>query len=109
MLKPLPDNEAKTDAADYLARRKRFPSGTKGSVFKNPPGDFAGRLLEAAGAKELRVGGVAVWAEHANVIVSGPDATASDFLALVRLMHNRVYFRFGISLEPEVCGLNVSL
>ena len=109
VLKPLPDNAAKTDAEDYLARRKRFPSGTKGSVFKNPPGDFAGRLLEAAGAKELRVGGVAVWAEHANVIVSGPDATASDFLALVRLMHNRVYFRFGISLEPEVCGLNVSL
>ena len=108
VLKPLPDNAAKTDAEDYLARRKRFPSGTKGSVFKNPPGDFAGRLLEAAGAKELRVGGAAVWAEHANVIVSTPDATASDFLALARLMHNRVYFRFGISLEPEVCGLSVA-
>ncbi len=92
-------------AADFLARRKHFPAGTKGSVFKNPPNDFAGRLLEEAGAKDLRVGGAYVWAEHANVIVAGPDATASDFLALARLMHNRVYFKFGIKLEPEVRGL----
>ena len=73
----------------------------------NPPGDFAGRLLEAAGVKGLRVGGAEVWSEHANVIVSGPGATASDVLALARLMWNRVYFRFGISLKPEVCGLVV--
>ena len=92
-------------AADFLARRKHFPAGTKGSVFKNPPNDFAGRLLEEAGAKDLRVGGAYVWSEHANVIVAGPDATASDFLALARLMHNRVAFKFGINLEPEVRGL----
>ena len=91
--------------ADFLARRKNFPPGTKGSVFKNPPGDFAGRLLEEAGAKGLRVGGAYVWEEHANVIVSGPDATPSDFLALSRLMRNKVLFKFGIRLEPEVTGL----
>ena len=91
--------------ADYLSRRRKFPAATFGSVFKNPPGDFAGRLLEAAGAKGLRVGGAYVWAEHANVIVRGADATASDVLALARLMAARVRFRFGVALEPEVCGL----
>ena len=91
--------------ADFLARRKNFPPGTKGSVFKNPPGDFAGRLLEEAGAKGLRVGGAYVWEEHANVIVSGPGATPSDFLALSRLMRNKVLFKFGIRLEPEVTGI----
>lgn len=94
-----------TGPASYLARRRKFPPGTYGSYFKNPPGDFAGRLLEAAGAKGLRVGGAYVWAEHANVIVRGAGATASDVLALARLMAARVRFRFGVTLEPEVCGL----
>ena len=89
----------------YLARRKKFPSGTYGSFFKNPPGDFAGRLLEEASAKDLRVGGAYVWSEHANVIVRSEGATPSDVLALARLMRNRVLFRFGIALEPEVCGI----
>lgn len=91
--------------ADYLARRRKFPPGTFGSVFKNPPGDYAGRLLEAVGAKGLRVGGAYVWAEHANVIVRGDGATASDVLALARLMAVRVRLRLGVALEPEVCGL----
>ena len=97
------------DAASFLARRKKFPAGTKGSVFKNPEGDFAGRLLEACGAKGMRVGGARVWEEHANVIVCGPDAQAGDFLALARLMRNRVLFRFGVRLEPEVRGLSQDL
>ena len=94
-------------AEEYLKRRKKFPAGTKGSVFKNPEGDFAGRLLEAAGVKGMRVGGAYVWDEHANVIVAGPGSRASDFLALARLMHERVRFRLGIDLEPEVSGLQV--
>ncbi|MBR2839019.1 MAG: hypothetical protein IKE55_09565 [Kiritimatiellae bacterium] len=96
---------AEGGAADYLSRRRKFPAGTFGSVFKNPPGDFAGRLLEEAGAKGLRVGGAYVWSGHANVIVRGDGATPSDVLALARLMRNRVLFRFGVALEPEVCGL----
>ena len=102
MLKPL---RPQGDAKDFLARRKKFPAGTFGSFFKNPPGDYAGRLLEEAGAKELKVGGAYVWEEHANVIVRGPLATPSDVLALARLMRNRVLFRFGIALEAEVCGI----
>ena len=96
---------AQGNAADYLARRRKFPAGTFGSVFKNPPGDFAGRLLESVGAKGMRVGGAYVWEGHANVIVRGEGATPSDFLALVRLMRNRVFFRLGVMLEPEVAEI----
>ena len=106
-LKPWADAPGEPTTADYLARRRRFPAGTFGSFFKNPPGDFAGRLLEAAGAKELRVGGAYVWREHANVIVRGEGATPSDVLALAHLMRNRVLFRFGVSLEPEVQGVAI--
>ena len=94
-------------AEDYLVRWRRFPAGTWGSFFKNPPGDFAGRLLEEAGAKSLKVGGAHVWNEHANVIVAGPDAVASDVLALARLMYWRVRHRFGVALESEVKGIVV--
>ena len=83
------------------------PAGTFGSFFKNPAGDSAGRLLEAAGAKDLRVGGAYVWRERANVIVRGEGATPSDVLALAHLMRNRVLFRFGVSLEPEVQGVAI--
>ena len=99
---PLP----RETAEDFLARRRKFPAGTYGSFFKNPPGNFAGRLLEEAGAKELKVGGAYVWSEHANVIVRGEGWTPSDVLALARLMAARVYFRFGVRLEPEVCGVS---
>lgn len=94
-------------AEAYAARRLKFPPGTKGSVFRNPQNDYAGRLLEAVGCKGLRVGGAVVWEDHANVIVSGDGANASDFLALARLMHNRVLFRLGIDLRPEVCGMEL--
>ena len=89
----------------YLARRRKFPARCCGSVFKNPPGDHAGRLLEAVGAKGLRVGGAYVWQEHANVIVADEGATSSDILALARLMRERVRFRLGVELEPEIVGL----
>ena len=92
--------------SDYLAKRKKFPPRTCGSVFKNPSSDMsAGRLLEEAGAKEFRVGGAYVWAEHANVIVAGDGATSSDILALARLMAAAVRDKFGVALVPEVRGL----
>ena len=102
----LVDDLPRGDASEYLARRRKFPAGTKGSVFKNPPGDYAGRLLEAAGCKGMRVGGAHVWEGHANVIVSGEGASASDFLALAEAMHERVLLRLGVDLEPEVVGLS---
>ena len=76
-------------------------------MFKNPPGDFAGRLLEEAGAKALAVGGARVWEGHANVIVAGDGCTSSDILALARLMALAVRHRSGVRLEPEIAGLEV--
>lgn len=95
-------------AEDYLSRRKKFPPRTCGSVFKNPSLDYpAGKLLEEAGAKSLRVGGASVWSEHANVIVAEEGCTSSDILALARLMAACVRERFGVSLQPEIKGLEV--
>jgi UDP-N-acetylmuramate dehydrogenase len=73
-----------------------------GSVFKNPPGDHAARLIEAAGGKELSIGGASVSRKHANFIVAGAGATASDVLMLIDQLRSLVQRRFGITLEPEV-------
>jgi UDP-N-acetylmuramate dehydrogenase len=73
-----------------------------GSVFKNPPGDHAARLVEAAGAKGLAVGGAAVSEKHSNFIVARSGATAGDVHRLIRLIQDRVAEEFGIDLEPEV-------
>ena len=102
-----PPGSASVSAAEILAKRRRFPARCCGSVFKNPDGDAAGRLLEEAGAKKLRVGGARVWEEHANVIVAEEGCTSSDILALARLMAGAVLHRFNIHLEPEIRGLQV--
>jgi UDP-N-acetylmuramate dehydrogenase len=73
-----------------------------GSVFKNPPGSFAGRLLEGAGLKGARLGGAAFSTEHANFIVNMGGARAEDVRALMELAQRRVKECSGISLEPEV-------
>jgi UDP-N-acetylmuramate dehydrogenase len=73
-----------------------------GSTFKNPPGDSAGRLIEAAGLKGRQIGGAQVSPTHANFIVNLGGATADDVLALVAEMRDGVRQRFGIELEPEI-------
>jgi UDP-N-acetylmuramate dehydrogenase len=73
-----------------------------GSTFKNPPGDSAGRLIDAAGLKGLRIGGAEISRKHANFIVNVDEATADDVLALMAEMRDRVFQRFGIELEPEI-------
>ena len=73
-----------------------------GSTFKNPPGDSAGRLIEAAGLKGRRIGGAQVSPKHTNFIVNVGGATADDVLALVAEMRDGVRLRFGIALEPEI-------
>jgi UDP-N-acetylenolpyruvoylglucosamine reductase len=73
-----------------------------GSVFTNPAGDSAGRLIEAAGLKGLRVGGAAVSDKHANFVVVADGATASDVRALVDAVRTRVRAATGVLLEPEV-------
>ena len=73
-----------------------------GSVFTNPPGDSAGRLVEAVGAKGLRVGGAEVSTRHANFIVTRSGATAADVVALIVELRRRVEEATGIRLRPEV-------
>ncbi len=73
-----------------------------GSVFKNPPGDFAARLIEAAGLKGLRIGGAMISERHANFIVNLGHATAADVRALIARAQEEVKRRFGVQLEPEV-------
>ena len=77
-----------------------FPSA--GSIFKRPPGDYAGRLIEAVGGKGARVGGAMVSPKHAGIFVNAGGATASDVAALVRDIRRRVYDEFHVLLEPEV-------
>lgn len=89
---------------DHLAwRREHQPPGrSAGSVFKNPDGDSAGRLIEAAGLKGHRIGGAEVSVVHANFIVADRDATASDVWRLIGSVRDVVRERFGVDLEPEV-------
>jgi UDP-N-acetylmuramate dehydrogenase len=74
-----------------------------GSVFRNPPGDHAARLIEAAGLKGLRVGGARVSEKHANFIVNpGRQARAGEIEALIERVHETVLARFGVDLVREV-------
>ncbi len=88
-----------------LARRKASqPIGEPscGSVFTNPPGDHAARLIEAAGLKGERVGGAVVSEKHANFIINTGNATAADVEALINRVMDVVFTRHGIRLETEV-------
>jgi UDP-N-acetylmuramate dehydrogenase len=104
----LPDGdlEASKVAMDSdLAYRKRTQPLSEpnfGSVFANPPGDHAGRLLETAGLKKLQQGGAQVSTLHANWIVNLGGATAQDVVSLMDQMRTRVKERFGVSLTAEV-------
>jgi UDP-N-acetylmuramate dehydrogenase len=84
------------------ARTQPLDVPSCGSVFKNPPGDFAGRLIEAAGLKGRRMGGAEISEVHANFIVNRGGARARDVLALIELARRRVHETSGVELEPEV-------
>jgi UDP-N-acetylmuramate dehydrogenase len=97
--------EMKTRVATAREKRKKNqPLGVPnaGSIFKNPPGAFAGHLLEDAGVKGLERGGARVSERHANFIVNQGGATADDVRSLMKEMGERVYARSGIRLQPEV-------
>jgi len=85
-------------------RKKRQPLDARsaGSVFKNPEGDYAGRLIEAAGLKGRRVGGAMISREHANFIVNTGGASAADIEALMDLAVETVMDMFKVKLIPEV-------
>ncbi|MCL6610769.1 MAG: UDP-N-acetylmuramate dehydrogenase [Peptococcaceae bacterium] len=93
------------DMEKILGSRKarqplEYPSA--GSVFKNPPGNYAGRLIQESGCPGMRVGDAQVSTKHANFIVNLGRATASDVLGLIAAVQERVLEKFGVSLEMEV-------
>ena len=86
-------------------RRKHQPSlalPNCGSIFKNPPCNPAGRLLESVGAKEIMIGGARVWRNHSNFIVNANNGTSMDVLQLMYEMQTRVHDMYNIDLEPEI-------
>jgi UDP-N-acetylmuramate dehydrogenase len=88
----------------HAKRAARQPHGVPnaGSIFKNPPGNFAGRLLECAGLKGMRVGKAAFSDRHANFIVNLGDARAEEVRALIEIAREKVKEKSGVWLEPEV-------
>jgi UDP-N-acetylmuramate dehydrogenase len=89
---------------EYTAlRHSSQPSGASlGSIFKNPEGDYAGRLIEAAGLKGEKIGKVQVSEKHANFFITQDGATASDYADLIRLVQKQVQKRYGVNLELEI-------
>ncbi|MBN1286866.1 MAG: UDP-N-acetylmuramate dehydrogenase [Anaerolineae bacterium] len=91
-------------AGAFVAHRKATqpPGASLGSIFKNPPGDYAGRLIDAAGLKGFRIGAVQVSPVHANFFVNTGGATAADYRALIDYVRAAVQERWGVMLELEI-------
>jgi UDP-N-acetylmuramate dehydrogenase len=97
--------ESRAKVKDLLARRiATQPLGepNAGSVFRNPPGNYAARLIEECGLKGRAVGGALISPKHANFIVNTGTATAADIEALIELAQTSVRQKFGVELEREV-------
>lgn len=91
-----------TEYRSHRAATQPGAAQNAGSVFRNPPGDHAGRLVEAAGLKGFQVGGARVSEIHANFFIADRGATAADVKGLVGAVRARVLDAFGVELEPEV-------
>ena len=94
--------EARVAEISIQRKAKQPPGASCGSVFKNPPGDYAGRLIEAAGLKGKRQGAAEISPVHGNFIVNNGGATAADVKALIDLARSTVRARFGVELELEI-------
>jgi UDP-N-acetylmuramate dehydrogenase len=86
---------------DYR-KRTQPPGASLGSMFKNPPGDYAGRLIEAAGLKGIRIGDAQISPLHANFFINTGNCTAADIFDLIRLVQQTVAEKFAIHLELEI-------
>ena len=105
ILKKGDKEEIEAKMKDFAERRSskqplEYPSA--GSFFKRPEGDFAGRLIEAAGLAGFSVGGAQVSEKHCGFVINTGDATASDIVELMHAVQDKVCEEFGVMLEPEV-------
>ena len=100
------DSDAELELIRELLKKRNTSQPTNqpcaGSVFRNPPGDFSGRLIEVSGLKGLTVGGASVSDKHANFIVNNGEATAADIETLIADVQQRVEHEHGVKLIPEV-------
>ena len=94
--------QARMDSYNAQRRRSQPPGASLGSMFKNPAGDYAGRLIEAAGLKGTRIGGAQISKMHANFFVNDQQARAADIWGLIQLAQRTVHDKFGVDLELEV-------
>ena len=78
------------------------PGASMGSMFKNPPGDYAGRLIEASGLKGRRIGRAMISPKHANFIINLGGAAAQDIWDLMKIVQDTVQKKFGVELVPEI-------
>jgi UDP-N-acetylmuramate dehydrogenase len=83
-------------------RNTQPPGASMGSMFKNPPGDFAGRLIEATGLKGKRIGNAEISTKHANFFINHGDTKAADVLALIEIAKKTVLDQFNVKLELEI-------
>jgi UDP-N-acetylmuramate dehydrogenase len=93
---------AQMDEYSAYRRSTQPPGASMGSMFKNPAGDYAGRLIEAVGLKGTRIGGAKISPVHANFIINDESATASDVYKLIQLAQEKVLSEFGVALELEI-------
>ena len=94
--------QARIDEHTVVRHRTQPPGASTGSMFKNPPGNHAGRLIDAAGLKGTQVGGAQISPLHGNFFINQGRASASDFYQLIRLVQTTVAEKFGIALELEI-------
>lgn len=99
--------ESRAVAQGFLDHRRRTQpvEPSLGSTFTNPPGDYAGRLIDAAGLRGKRVGGIEVSETHANFLINRGGvggARAADFMGMMALIQEEVYRQFGVTLEAEI-------
>jgi UDP-N-acetylmuramate dehydrogenase len=94
--------QARMDELVAYRRRTQPPGESTGSMFKNPPGEYAGRLIEAAGLKGFRVGDAQISPLHANFFINQGNATAADFYALIQQARQTVAEKFEMQLELEI-------
>jgi len=93
---------ARADEFSMHRRTTQPPGASLGSMFKNPTNDYAGRLIEAAGLKGMRAGGVVISGTHANFFVNTGGGMAADYRALIDLARQTVHDKFGVELALEV-------
>ena len=94
--------QARMDEYSAMRRRTQPLGASLGSVFKNPPNDYAGRLIEACGLKGFSIGGAQVSTVHANFFLNTADCSAHDYFALIQHVQAAVQAQTGILLELEV-------